>query len=480
MGTRFRTMLAPIGLSTGDGRRFQVGGIELDATPFPFEWVRQREGGHDGAVGVGVVQEAAILTVKEAIAGEWVSKDAAKGLDAGMSAVWAKGEMFDGVDREEMPRLAEDVAESMHLMGAGTLGPSVDLDSFEGIPVIAGTDEEVTWERMEEIYEETGEDPKIELLITSARVRAATLVSIPAFAETPRPLELIVEEPPEGEAASDTAALIASVSTSLRPLVSVFDMPALSGPTPITWDWKTGRVFGHVATWQTCHIGYAGVCVTAPRDESGHYAAFNRFPVETGDAGVIWAGRITVGGRHPELSLTAAATMAQYDGKITAADVRAYGDEYGIVVSGSIRPDLDAATRSVLDRRKVSGDWRETAAGLSLVEILALSPGPRRHSEPGFPIPGTFSRAGRQVSLTAALGPEPGQEGLTFLTRGEIEIDVAALVDQALDRREERERKRDRAVEERAALEAQLAPVLRRAAEERAALAALMGAGTGE
>jgi len=45
MTTKCQTMLAPIGLSTGDGRRFADGGITLDETPFPFEWARSREGG---------------------------------------------------------------------------------------------------------------------------------------------------------------------------------------------------------------------------------------------------------------------------------------------------------------------------------------------------------------------------------------------------------------------------------------------------
>ena len=157
MGTRFRTMLAPIGLSTGDGRRFADGSMELASTPFPFEWVRSREGGHDGAVVIGAVQEAAVLSVADALAQEFVSPENAKGLDKALVAVWARGELFDAVSREEMPRLAEDVAEAMHLAGNGTLGPSVDLDSFEGVPVIAGTDEEVTWERLEEIFEESVE-----------------------------------------------------------------------------------------------------------------------------------------------------------------------------------------------------------------------------------------------------------------------------------------------------------------------------------
>lgn len=460
MGTRFRTMLAPIGLSTGDGRRFADGAIELAETPFPFEWARAREGGHDGAVVVGAVQEATVASVKDALAGEWISPEAAKGMDKKMMAVWARGEMFDGVDREEMPRLAEDVAEAMHLAGAGTLGPSVDLDSFEGVPVLAGTDEEVTWERFEEIYEETGEEPAIELLVTSGRVRAATLVSIPAFAETSRPFELIAAEIPEdaeqaaaqAAALERTVALVASMSAGAsRPEVSRFTLPELAGPTPITWDWETGHVFGHVATWKTCHVGYSDVCVTAPRDDTGAYAWFNRFPVETEDGGTIWAGRITVGGKHPGLSLTAAATMTQYDGKTVAAYVRAYEDQHGIVVAGAIQSGLGGTERAVLERRKVSGDWRETPAGLSLVEVLALSPGPRQHAEPGFPVPGTFSRAGRQTALTAALGPDPEEgTGPSFRT-GQVDIQGAVRAALVEDRRAQAARAELEALTEAAA-----------------------------
>lgn len=462
MGTKFRTMLAPIGLSTGDGRRFADGGITLDALPMPFEWARSREGGHDGAVVVGAVQEAAVLTVKEAVAQEYLSADAAKGMDSKMSAVWAKGELFDGVDREEMPRLAEDTAEAMHLIGAGTLGPSVDLDSFEAVPVFEGSDEPVTWEAIEAYYEEHGEEPKLELLVTEGRIRAATLVSIPAFAETARPLELITDEDATVEAAAELA-LVASVGILARPTVDVFSLPTLAGPTPITWDHETGRVFGHIATWRTCHVGYSDVCVTAPKDESGGaYAWFNRYPVETEDGGTVWAGRITVGGRHAGLSLNASATMAAYDSKTVAAHVRAYEDEHGIVVAGAIRPGLTDAEMASLDRRKVSGDWRETPGGLSLVEVLALSPGPRAHAEPGFPVPGTFSVGGRQTALTAALGPEPDNFRTTHIRTAFSDIEGAVRAALAEDRRVQ-------------SVRAELAAELRAVAdEERAALAAAL------
>lgn len=416
MGTRFKTLLAPIGRSTGDGRRFADDAITLAPVPFPIMWVRESEGGHDGAVAVGAVQEARTGTVAEALANGWISPEKVEGLDAGMRGVWASGEFFDAVDREKLPRLAEDVATAMHLIENGTLGPSVDLDSFEGAPVLAGTDDPLTEAAYAAAFEATGTEPKVELLITAGRVRAATLVSIPAFVETPRPLELVAD------VAETDEALVASVGTEARGRAAAFDGVALDRPTPITYDYETGRVFGHIALWKTCHAGYSGVCVTPPRGADG-YAAFNRFPVETED-GVVWAGRITAGGRHAGLSLAADATMREYDKKATVAWVRAYEDEHGIAVAGALVADLSEGDKAILSRRKVSGDWRETSAGLSLVEVLALSPGPRAHSEPGFPVE-TFSSNGRQVALVASWGVEP-----------EEAPDVRALVAEELARRD--------------------------------------------
>lgn len=569
MGTRFRTMLAPINAPTGDGRRFASGALTAAPAPFPFEWARERDMGHDGAVIVGAVQEVNFATVALAIEQGWISADAVKraGLNRSMEAIWAVGEIFDDVDREEMPRLAEDVAEAVKLISEGVLGPSVDLDSFEGIPVREGTDTEITWEDLEEA-DESGEDIQIELLVTEGRVRAATLVSIPAFQETSHPLELLEPEDDDAtqaaaltasvigsvdlpvaaqdrewdsqaaqtrvfDAATDddgnvdteavsraflwrdpdadastraayslgfadiidgeltivplgvaataggrgvdatdipnedkdrvkaricslydrirnvheewgdcpfeddsasarTAALIASVTAPAGPPATAFDRPELTSPTPITFDWENGRVFGHVAVWGTCHGGFPDVCITPPKDpRGGDYSWFHRFPVDTADGGTVWAGRLTVGGRHPGLNLTASATMAAYDGKDVAAQVRVYEDAYGIVVAGPINPDLDDTAKRILARRKVSGDWRDTPDGLSMVELLALSPGPRRHAEPGFPV-ATHSHNGRQVALTAALGPDAGVQDLKASATAEVR---AAL-------RAERERER--------------------------------------
>lgn len=469
MGTRFRTLLAPVGVPTGDGRRFAEGGITSVPTPFPLEWVRERQSGHAGAVSIGSVEQTFTGTVAQAVEAGFIGQEQVTGMNPDLIGVWAIGEMYDDIDREIMPRLAEDVATAMHLIGEGTLGPSVDLDTFEAVPVMAGSSEPLT-EAMFDLHTRAmGEEPKVELLVTAGRVRAATAVSIPAFAETSRPFELLpayalvagegdrtinthcvncgdTRGGPVGHEVSEctwdskaaTMALIASLGVQERalPELAAFDGVTLTGPTPITYDFETGLVFGHIATWQTCHAGYSDVCITAPRARD-EYRSFNRFPVETAD-GVVWAGRITAGGRHAGLSLAADATTRQYDSKTTVAWVRAYEDEFGIAVAGVLTAEVGEGEKAILSRRKVSGDWRETAAGLSLLEVLALSPGPRAHSEPGFPVE-TFSRSGRQVALVASLSPDPEIAGVPTQTVGIDHVALAAAVADEMQRRSERE-----------------------------------------
>ena len=473
MGTRFRTMLAPINAPTGDERRFAAGSIELAPTPFPFEWARAREGGHDGAVSIGVVHEVTIATLGDAVKNEWVSEAAAKasGFPMDQEAVWARGELFDDADREALPRLAEDVAEVMLLSSNGVVGPSVDLDSFEGMPVKAGTDEEVTWDDIEEA-ELSGEDLKIELLITAGRVRAATLVSIPAFMETSHPFELVTEEEPAATAAALIAsmtALTASASAAARPAAELFDPPRFTGLTDITWDYERGQVYGHVADWGSCHVGYAHTCITALEDPAGgQYSAFNRFAIETAEGDLVWAGRLTAGGRHAPLEFSAAQAQAHHDGFTVAADVRMFQDEHGIAVVGAIRPNLDEPTKRILSRRKVSADWRELSGGLSVVELLALAPGPRQHSEPGFPIR-THNVGTRQTALVASFGPWNGDQPRTLRS-------TALTVETIVDALEERDRRRAAALArstERAAAAAALRAVV--TAPARAELAKLVG-----
>lgn len=386
MVTRFRALACPVDASTGDRRRFAEGSIEAADCPMPARYTREDVGGHDGAVTIAVTE-----SVDTSIADE----------------IWLEGYLLEP-DRETMPRLAEDVAEATLLIESGVVGFSVDLDAAEVTFVKEGTDEEVTMEDLED------PDLQVEMLITKGRIRSATLVAIPAFVETNHTITLTVEEAAEDvenvDAAADLLALVASLSGPAPVPFSAFTPPVIiTGPTPMTYDFAATPpvAYGHVATWSTCHAGFKDSCVLAPRDPGAGYRDFHIHRTET-DEGTVYAGRITAGGRHPasdDFSIDAHAVRRHHDGMVEVARVLASEDEWGLFVCGPIMPDLDDATMRTLARRKVSPDWRETVDGLAMIEVLALSDGPRQYSEPGFPIVAGFS-SGRQVALCAALGPE--------------------------------------------------------------------------
>lgn len=537
MVTRFRALSVPLGTSTGDRRRLAPGVVDAAPTPMPLRWTREDNGAHMGAVTIGSIDR----------------------LQSEGNDIWVEGRLFDDVDPQALPRLYQDVCEAKKLMSEGVVGLSIDPDDYEVKVVIEGSDDEVT--------ESDIQDPetKVEELVTKARIRAATLVPIPAFIETNHTISLAeddtavsepdnpaVEEPemaltaavsgdvslpvtderdhewdgngarrrvlefytkdgkldakaagkaflwvdtdagegenlpqsafklgfadivdgklqivPRGVAATaggrgvdstegvdkaavkkkicalygtvrkkfddwpecpyeqgeacidcqkdkatsaeEYQALVASASAPVYD-IAAFSCPVeIKGPTPITYDFDKGVVYGHVAPWGVCHEGFKDTCLLAPRDPSGSYREFHVHRVPT-TAGVVYAGRITAGGDHPSSlddTLTAHKVRRAHDEKTTVAYVQATEDEYGIFICGpmvstTFAPDV----MRTLARRKISADWRETADGMSMIEVLALPPGARAQSEPGFPVRAAYS-GGRQVALTASLSPEP-------------------------------------------------------------------------
>jgi hypothetical protein len=175
MGTRWIGMLAPLGVPTGDGRRFLASGITSRELPLPLKWQRVDEDGHDDSVVVGLVDK----------------------LDITADAIMAEGELFDDLDPVMFDRLIKDVNEAKFLTSKKVIGPSVDTGSCAGIRVRVGTDEPITEIIDEEIWMEeleTGIPVETEFLFTEYEVAAATLVTIPAFAEC-RPFELLEPAP---------------------------------------------------------------------------------------------------------------------------------------------------------------------------------------------------------------------------------------------------------------------------------------------
>ncbi len=371
------------GERTGDGRIIQPGalrwGEDLAENPIPLRYVSSDVGAHDGAVVVGLVDH---IERREG------------------GAIWGEGP-FD---------LGSDVGKEAfrQVKGKYTNGVSMDLDdvSFEvEVPVEMADDGEGAPSAEDLIEQMMGSET---MSTTDARVRAVTIVAIPAFA-TARIFALDgpedLDDNPDVEVGYDV--LMASAAP-VAPPESWFRVMEANGPTPITVT-DDGQVYGHLATWDVCHIASpngAGVCVVAPKSRRG-YSDFHTGTLKTKEGTILSTGRLTLDTRHAGPKLNAVSAAAHYDhtGK-AVADVVAKDGKYGIWISGALRPGVNEATKRILRASPLSGDWRSIGGSLELVAALAVN-------VPGFPIP-------RPSGLVASLTP------MDFSDDGELLSLVAA------------------------------------------------------
>ena len=182
-----------------------------------------------------------------------------------------------------------------------------------------------------------------------------------------------------------------------------FRDPGLTEPTPLTVT-DEGRIFGHIATWDVCHISVGQACLTAPHSAT-NYAYFLTGEVST-DAGRVAVGQVTMGGGHATQQAGLRAAISHYDSTSAAvADVTVGEDDHGIWFAGALRPDVGADDRRALMAAALSGDWRTVRVGrqenLEMVAALAVN-------VPGFPIPrpSIATYGAQQISLTAASIPQ--------------------------------------------------------------------------
>ncbi len=167
------------------------------------------------------------------------------------------------------------------------------------------------------------------------------------------------------------------IEAPVCPPAEWFNDPKFTGQTPMTVT-DEGRLFGHVATWGSCHIGFSDQCVTPPRSKAAyqHYLT-GEILCDGGER--LAVGQITMDTGHAPMNANGARALAHYDNTGTAvADVTVGEDAYGIWMAGAIRPQLDGLKVRGLMASDVSGDWRRIGGNLELVGVLAVN-------VPGFP-----------------------------------------------------------------------------------------------
>ena len=247
--------------------------------------------------------------------------------------------------------------------------------------------------------------------------------------------------------AAAPAFRVAGIEPEHVPPRAWFTDPGLAGPTPLTIE-EDGRVFGHLALWDTCHVGLGlsvgdgPDCVTPPASPSG-YASFLNKSILTDD-GLVAVGTITMETGHAPGRLGAFPAAAHYDNTGTAAaDVTAGEDEHGIWISGAVRPGTDV---QALRGATLSGDWRTIGDHYELVAALAVN-------VPGFPIPRLAVAASGVSQALVAAGVVPPRVEAKIDTR-EVAKGIYTELTKISDRAQAREKL---AAQMRAARRAELA-----------------------
>lgn len=379
MARRWSAVLARLGVPTGDGRILAPGGITSRELPLPLLWQGQTEDGHGGSRVIGRIETVSF----------------------GDGMVTATGSMLD----------SEEWGTAIEQIEAGVVGPSVDLDDIEAVM-----------------------DDADRMVIVRGRIAGATLVPIPAFEGVSIGLDPApASTSQEGTYASYAAELMTFASTAqaqrasvvVRPPLEWFSQPDVDRLTPLTVS-DTGRVFGHIAGWDTEHVGLPGV--KPPRSRTG-YANFHVASQTTRDGTVVPVGTLVTGPRHADPQLAFRAAAQHYDDLDCAvAKVVAGEDEFGIWVAGWMLPGADPVKVEQFMSTPVSGDWRRVGGALDLVAVCSVN-------VPGFPVPKArtvFSvSAGVKVekTLIASFGitPQAGSFGVPR-KRDEQDAELARAV----------------------------------------------------
>lgn len=369
-GAAFRIpLLIPEEIESGDGRKMEKDALSLRDLPIPLLWQITTGDGHNGSVIVGRI-------------------DAVERVETGLGN--ATGVFDTGPYGVEAQRLVD--AKMLR-------GVSADLDKFEA--TVDG--EEMSGDDFNDAMNKIQSE---KITVNKARVMAATLVPKPAFQECT--IELVTNEPtleenampdgiyeetpPTGDNADYALSALAASAAPVTPPSDWFTDPELNQPTPLTID-DDGRVFGHIATWDTDHIGNFGV--KPPRSRS-NYAYFRTGLLRTEEGEDIAVGQLTLAGGHAGLDVDARRAVEHYDNTASAvADVACGEDSSGIWVAGSLRPGVTPEQVRTLRASAPSGDWRPINNTLELVAVCQVN-------VPGFPIARARVASGSVTALVAA------------------------------------------------------------------------------
>lgn len=223
----------------------------------------------------------------------------------------------------------------------------------------------------------------------SGRIRAATLVDIPAYVEARLYLDEPVPEADDATAPSDTPVTAAAYTMTIPdlPPAAWFDEPSDEpdiGAITVTDD---GRVYGYLAPKHVAHRGHRDKRVEVPMGNVDYGVWMNRTTIaDDGRGGFqrIATGPITMDCGHAPTNprVRGAARRDHYDNSCSVvATVRAGENSRGVWIAGAVLPDISPDQVRRMMACQLSGDWgphREKPGKRELAAALLVP-------VPGFP-----------------------------------------------------------------------------------------------
>jgi 2'-5' RNA ligase len=398
------------GLPSGDGRMIDKEALTWRDLPIPLMLQTINAGGHDGAVIAGSIHE----------------------VERRGHEIIGRGYFDSGEAGQEAKRLLTE----------GTMrGVSADIDSVVAELRDANGEDVAMEDAM------FGDPEGITEVLVEGRIMGATMTPFPAFQEA----ALRVISPEEQ---GDDLVLVASGAevfgevwrvVSPYPLVgrggepielkslvasasdNVTELPVIPVNPPMEWFsigemdeahpviiYPNGRIYGLVAKFGSCHIGFRDRCVDVPRSSDG-YRNFRNKSVLTVEGELVATGVVYMDTVHPDLKLRASDTQAFYAHTGCAiADVALYENEFGIVAAGAVRSTASPEQVRSLRGSDLSPDWRNIDGRLEVVGLLAVNVS-------GFITPALAASAG-EVVQTESLVPRARYNSVT----GQFDSLVAA------------------------------------------------------
>lgn len=389
------------GTPTGDGRQFAAGSLtwpalgETASLEIPLGWMYERA--HGGMATDKVVNVGRIDTITRSgnellgtgvlnLDTEW-GRRAAEQMGTRDDPGFLAGVSIDADDPND-PRglnveyVFPDSCELEEADDAGTL-----LDDNDG-PEDAVAAEMACMIPEMEIYH-------------SGRIRAATLVDIPAYVEARLYLDRPVPEGTPVEADVVSMPLVASSFTMEipdLPPAEWFDEPVDEPEIGAITVTDEGRFFGYLAPKNVAHRGIRDKRVTVPMGNVDYGVWMNRVTIaDDGRGGFtrVATGPITMDCGHASASprVVGAARREHYDNSCSiVATVRVGENARGVWIAGAVLPDVTPDQIRRMMACQLSGDWgphREKPGKRELAGALLV------------PVPGFPKRSSGFMSMKA-------------------------------------------------------------------------------